>query len=69
MSNPGRVNCGRRSARASRGQSAVEYLVVCAALAFALGLAMASDDSVLRELLDAFRLAYQKISYSLSIPI
>lgn len=59
----------RRRMTLERGQSAMEYLVVCAALAFALGLAMSSDDSVLKELLEAFRVAYQKISYSLSIPI
>lgn len=60
MSHPGRAN---------RGQGAVEYLVVCAALAFALGLAMWNDASVLRELIEVFRVAYQKISYSLSIPL
>lgn len=51
-----------------KGQSSVEYLVVCAALAFALGVGMWNDTSVLRELLQAFREAYEKISYSLSIP-
>jgi hypothetical protein len=52
-----------------KGQSSVEYLIVCAALAFALGVGMWNDTSVLRELLQAFREAYEKISYSLSIPL
>lgn len=47
----------------------MEYLVVCAALAFALGLAMWNDGSVLKELIEAFQVAYQKITYALSIPI
>lgn len=46
----------------------MEYVVVCAALAFALGIGMWNDASVLRELLTAFRTAYQKISFSLSLP-
>lgn len=50
------------------GQSSMEYVVVCAALAFALGIGMWNDASVLRELLAAFRTAYQKISFSLSLP-
>lgn len=51
------------------GQSSMEYVVVCAALAFALGIGMSNDSSVLKQLLESFRTAYQKISYSLSIPI
>lgn len=47
----------------------MEYLVVCAALAFALGLAMWNDGSVLKELIDAFNVAYEKISFALSIPM
>ena len=50
------------------GQSSVEYAVVCAALAMALGIGMVDDRSVLRELLGAFRLAYQKISFAISLP-
>lgn len=50
------------------GQTSMEYVVVCAALAFALGIGMWNDTSVLRELLVAFRTAYQKISFSLSLP-
>jgi hypothetical protein len=59
-----------RSGRAcSRGQSSVEYAVVCAALAFALGVGMSSDYSVLKTLLEAFRTGYERISFALSLPI
>lgn len=51
-----------------RGQSAMEYLVVCAALAFALGIGMAGEDSVLRMLLNAFAEAYDKFAYAISLP-
>lgn len=50
------------------GQTSMEYVVVCAALAFALGIGMWNDASVLRELLAAFRTAYQRISFPLSLP-
>jgi hypothetical protein len=52
-----------------RGQSAMEYLIVCAALALALGIGMADETSVLRQLLEGFRTGYQRFSYSLSLPI
>jgi hypothetical protein len=51
-----------------RGQSSTEYLVVCAALALALGIGMVDDSSALRQLLNAFVLSYQKISFALSLP-
>lgn len=51
-----------------RGQSSVEYAVVCTALAFALGVGMSDHNSVLWELIEAFRTAYQKFSYSISVP-
>ena len=50
------------------GQSSVEYLVVCGALALALGIGMVDDTSVLHELLAAFRTAYERFSYALSLP-
>jgi len=53
---------------APKGQSSVEYLVVCSALAFALGLGMTDDESALRQLLTAFQTAYQKIAFAISIP-
>ncbi len=55
-------------ARFIAGQSSVEYLVVCAALAIALGVGMAGDDSVLRQLLDAFATWYRRLSFALSVP-
>jgi hypothetical protein len=56
-----------RIGRAS-GQSSIEYVVVCAALAFALGIAMANQDSVLWQLAEAFRTAFHKFSYAISLP-
>ncbi len=50
------------------GQSSIEYTVVCVALALALGIGMSSDDSVLKQLLEGFRTAYEKFSYALSLP-
>lgn len=58
----------RPLATAQRGQSSMEYIVVCGALALALGLGMANDQSVLWQLLEAFRTAYQNFSYSISLP-
>lgn len=55
--------------RLQRGQSSMEYVVVCAAIALTLGIGMASDESVLKQLLEAFRTGYQRVSFSLSIPI
>lgn len=51
-----------------RGQSSVEYTVVCAALVFALGVGLVDDASVLRQLLEALRVAYQRFSFALSLP-
>ena len=51
-----------------RGQSSMEYVVLCAALVFALGFGMVDNQSALRELLDAFVLAYKKISFAISLP-
>ncbi len=51
-----------------KGQSSMEYVVVCAALALAIGLGMIGDDSVLSELVEAFKSAYQKYSFALSLP-
>lgn len=54
--------------RYSLGQSSMEYVVVCAALALALGIAMAGQDSALWQLADAFRTAFRKFSYAISLP-
>lgn len=52
----------------ARGQSSMEYVVVCAALALALGIAMANQDSVLWQLAEAFRTLFHKFSYAISLP-
>lgn len=53
---------------AQGGQSSVEYVVICAALAVALGIGMSDNNSVLSELIEALKTAYQKFSYSISLP-
>lgn len=50
------------------GQSSIEYVVVCTAVAFALGVGMSNHNSVLWELIEAFKTAYQNISYAISLP-
>ena len=50
------------------GQSSVEYLGVCAALAVALGLGMTQEDSVLAQWLQAMRQAYAHWTFALSLP-
>ena len=57
-----------RRHKAQRGQSSMEYVVVCAALALALGIGMANDQSVLWQLLEAFKTVYHNFSYSISLP-
>jgi uncharacterized protein (UPF0333 family) len=52
----------------SRGQSSMEYVVVCAALAIALGIGMANQDSALGQLVKAFGTAFRKFSYAISLP-
>jgi hypothetical protein len=56
------------SCRTERGQSSIEYIVVCAALAIALGIAMAGNQSVLWQLLEAFKTAYRNFTYAISLP-
>jgi hypothetical protein len=56
------------SRSAQRGQSSVDYAIVSAVLAVALGIGMSSDDSVLRQLLDAFVTAYRNFSFAISLP-
>ena len=57
-----------RSLRPQLGQSSMEFVVVCAALAIALGVGMSGPTSVLQQLLDAFKTAYQNFSYAISLP-
>ncbi len=54
--------------RAHFGQSSIEYVVVCAALAVALGIGMTDNNSVLLQLINAFRLAYTRIAFAYSLP-
>lgn len=63
MSDPARY---RRNAQ--HGQSSMEYVVVCGALAIALGVGMSSDQSVLLQLVEAFKTAYHNFSYAISVP-
>ncbi|MFL6716383.1 MAG: hypothetical protein ACJ8G3_08490 [Burkholderiaceae bacterium] len=56
-----------RRPRRCGGQSAVEYAVVCAAIALTLGIGMVNPDSVLWQLVDALRIAYQKFTYAVSL--
>lgn len=57
-----------RHRRLRLGQSSMEFTVVCAALALALGLGMSGPHSVLHQLLGAFKTAYQNFSYAISLP-
>lgn len=54
--------------RTQLGQSSMEFVIVCAALAIALGIDMSSDSSILKQLLNAFKTAYQNFSYAISLP-
>lgn len=46
----------------------MEYVIVCAALAIALGVGLTNNQSVLWQLLDAMKIAYQNFSYAISLP-
>ena len=50
-----------------RGGVMVEYVVISAILVLALGLGL-GEDSVLRQLLEGFRLGYSRIAFSYSLP-
>lgn len=58
----------KKSIHLQKGQSSVEYLIVCGVVAFALGVGMIDDNSVLKQFIDALSLGYKKIAYSISIP-
>jgi len=66
--------CVRQMQR-QRGQAMLEYLVVCAALAFALFYPIRDDPAspdkartTVQIVLDAFKRAYQNVSHSISLP-
>ena len=50
------------------GQSMIEYVVVCAAVALALGIGMIDSDSILWGLINAFQQSYRNYSYAISLP-
>lgn len=50
-----------------RGQSSVEYAVICAAVALTLGIGMADSDGTLWQLVDALRTGYRNFTYAISI--
>jgi Flp pilus assembly pilin Flp len=50
-----------------RGQSSVEYAVICAAIALTLGLGMADSSSALWQLVDALRTGYRNFTYAMSV--
>lgn len=54
--------------RHQQGQSSMEYVLLCAVLVLVLGIGMVDDQSVLRQLLQAFAQAYQKISFAIALP-
>lgn len=55
-----------RSCRAQRGQAYAEYVVMLTVVI--LLLIVGGDDSVINQLLGAFRDFYQSYSYALSVP-
>ena len=46
----------------------IEYLVICAAIAAALGIGMTNENSVLWELIDDFQKAFTRFSFAISLP-
>ena len=63
-----KINARHRRLLLGQGQSSMEFTVVCVALALALGLGMSGEQSVLYQLLGAFKSAYQNFSYAISLP-
>lgn len=62
------LRCRFDGSGSQAGQSSVEYVIVCAALALALGIGMQGEDSVLSQLVSAFQTAYRRFSFALSLP-
>ena len=50
-----------------RGQAMTEYVVVCGAIALALGISMVSENSVLKQFFNSITTAYDKFSYAISL--
>lgn len=51
-----------------RGQSMIEYVIVCGVLALVLGIGMVNQDSILWKLIDMFQQNYRNFSYAISLP-
>ncbi|MBC7512841.1 MAG: hypothetical protein H7234_00205 [Herminiimonas sp.] len=54
--------------RCQRGQSMIEYVVVCGVLVLVLGIGMVNQDSILWKLIDMFQQNYHNFSYAISLP-
>ena len=54
--------------RYQRGQSMIEYVVVCGVLALVLGIGMVDPNSILWQLIDKFQQNYSNFSYAISLP-
>ena len=69
-----RLRSGPHGQSTQRGQSIVEYTVVCGVLAFVLFVPITDAaspggaKSTIELVLEGLRLAYQKFSYAISIP-
>lgn len=50
-----------------RGQSMTEYVVVCLAIALALGISMAAPDSPLRAFFAAISQGYARFTHAMSV--
>lgn len=67
-------NLRLRSSCLSKGQSSIEYTIVCAAIAAALFVPISDSASpgearsAVRIVLDGFQTAYQKFSHAISLP-
>ncbi|QOY94473.1 hypothetical protein IM543_00650 [Massilia sp. UMI-21] len=76
MNNPHNSNrISRHKEKKDAGQAMMDYLVVCAALAFALFYPIQDDQTspdkartTVQIVLDSFKQAYQNISYAISLP-
>jgi hypothetical protein len=54
--------------RKQQGQSLMEYVIVCGAIALALSGDLLSERSVFLQVVDAFGTAYQRLAFALSLP-
>lgn len=57
-----------KSAHGLGDQPSMDYALVLAALAFALGIGMLDNNSVFSALIEVFKAAFEKLGYSISLP-